>query len=109
MATWIAGEPRLELYASVTPVADDGTVTIAVHGSASAGAGVDQITVFVNGAAVAVKRFGDAFTAKVTLHSSVHTVLHSRWRGPYGSIVSALARDTTGAVAGAFTVVGGTA
>jgi amidase len=99
--------PKLELWAVVSPMADDGTVTITVSGSAAADAAVDQITVFVNGDAVPVKRFDDAFTAKLTFDARVHTALHSRWRGPYGSIVMALATDSSGGCAARYVIVGG--
>jgi amidase len=104
-----ADEPKLAVRASVSPVADDGTVTIAVDGSASTPDGIAQVAVFVNGESVPIERNADSFSTKVTLPFDVHYALHSRWRGPYGSIVTAVARDTTGACAGDFIVVGGIA
>lgn len=104
-----ADGPRLAVRASLSPVAADGTVTITVDGSASAPAGIAHLAVFVNGESVPVDRDGDSFSARVTLPFDVHYALHSRWRGPYGSIVTAIARDTAGACAGNFTVVGGIA
>jgi amidase len=101
--------PSLELSATISPVSDDGSVTIEICGTASAEAKVDQVSLFVNGNAVALKRVRDVFVSKVRLNSDTHGALHSRWRGSYGSIVTALVRDTTGAMAGAFTVVGGIA
>ena len=99
--------PTLVLGASVSPVSDEGLIEIKVAGSATAERGIDQVTVFVNGESVPVNRFGETFTATVALPADTHYVLHSRWRGPYGSIVVALARDMTGAVAGKFAIVGG--
>ena len=104
-----ADGPKLAVRASVSPVADDGTVTIAVDGSASTPAGIAQVAVFVNGEAVPIYRNDDSFSARVTLPFDVHYALHSRWRSPYGSIVTVIARDTTGACAGDFVVVGGIA
>ena len=101
--------PRLVLDASVSRVADDGMVSIRISGSVAAEAGVDRIAVFVNGEHVAVETFGSSFNAIKVLPFDVHYALHSRWRGPYGSIVTAVVRDTTGSCAGAFTVVGGVA
>ena len=99
----------LAMRASVSPVADDGTVTITVGGSASTLVGIAQVAVFVNGESMLIDRDGNSFSAKVTLPFDVHYALHSRWRSPYGSIVTAIARDTTGACAGDFVVVGGIA
>jgi len=99
--------PQIVLNAVLSPVAPDGSVTLGVQGTATAPIGIDQLTLFVNGTAVAVKRIGASFAAELTLPSSLHQVLHSRWRAPYGSIVTAVARDASGACAGAFTVVGG--
>jgi amidase len=100
--------PKLELDATITPVSDDGFVAIEIRGSLSPSAEVHQVALFVNGDAVALKRVGNTFMSKVRLSAGIHTAVHSRWRGPYGSIVTALVRDNTG-VAGAFTAVGGIA
>jgi amidase len=82
---------------------------IVVDGSASPSAAIAQVTVFVNGDPVPVGRDGDFFSARVTLPFDVHYSPHSCWRGPYGSIVTAIARETTGACAADFTVVVGIA
>jgi len=99
--------PQLALQTSVSPVADDGTVTITVTGSVSADAGIDRIMVFVNGEPVAVERVGNRFKAEKILPFGIHYVMHSRWQGPYGSLVTVIAGDMTGSLAGTFTVVGG--
>ncbi len=99
--------PQLSLEATLSPITPDGNVTLSVKGAAVAPIGIDQLALFVNGTAVAVKRMGESFTAELTLPSSQHQALHSRWRAPYGSIVTIVARDASGACAGAFTVVGG--
>jgi amidase len=104
-----ADAPTLILRASVSPVADDGTITIKADGSASSPAGITRLAVFVNGDSVPFRRKADSFSAEVKLPFDIHYVLHSRWRGPYGSIVTAIACDRTGACAADFTVVGGTA
>ncbi|MGE3772861.1 MAG: amidase [Gammaproteobacteria bacterium] len=101
--------PQITLNATLSPVAPDGNVVLHISGTATAAGGIDQLTLFVNGTAVAVKRVATSFTAELTLPSSLHNVLHSRWRAPYGSIVTVVARDASGACAGAFTVVGGIA
>jgi amidase len=108
-ASQSADGPKLAVRALVSPAADDGTVTIAVDGFASTPGGIAQVAVFVNGESVPIDIKGELFSAKVTLPLDVHCALHSRWRGPYGSIVAAIARDTTGACSGEFVVVGGIA
>lgn len=73
-----------------------------------AGAGDQHIAVFVNGQAAAVRRQGDDWSAAIRLDRDVHYHLHSRWRGPYGSLVLVLAYDASGAVHGSYRVLGGT-
>lgn len=102
-----APAPELELRATVSSVADDGTVRIAVSGSTSASLPIERIAVFVNGVALAVRRDGAAFEAHAIVPFTTHYVLHSRWRGPYGSIVTALVQDATGGCAADYVVVGG--
>jgi amidase len=99
--------PQLALQTSVSPVADDGTVTITVTGSVSADAGIDRISVFVNGESVAVEKIGNRFKAEKILPLRIHYVMHSRWQRPYGSLVTVIAGDMTGSLAGTFTIVGG--
>jgi amidase len=70
---------------------------------------LEKISVFINGASIPVIRTGETFAATMQIPSSVHYALHSRWRGPYGSIVTATAHDKTGSVRGGFTVIGGIA
>jgi amidase len=101
--------PRLILEASISPVANDGTVTITVTGSAVSETAVEKISVFINGDSVSVTHTGETFTATMQIPSSVHYALHSRWRGRYGSIVTATAYYKTGSVTGRFTVIGGIA
>lgn len=101
--------PDVALTASVTEPSADGTVTIAIDGSAVGATTIADVQVFVNGAAVAVTRSGDGFHATAEVAASEHEAIHSEWRDPYGSIVVAVARDSSGAAAAAFTVVGGIA
>jgi amidase len=101
--------PHLTLEASVSPVASDGSVIISIEGSAASQAEIEKLSVFVNGETVPVAQGGETFSAQVRIASSVHYALHSRWRGPYGSIVTATARDKTGSVSGCFKVIAGIA
>ncbi len=100
----IDSAPRLELDAHASSPAGDDTVTIAISGCADVDA---TVSLFVNGVPLVADRTGEAFEASITLPSAIHEKVHSEWRAPYGSIVTAVARDATGSCSGAFTVVGG--
>lgn len=89
----------------VSSSGSNGDVGIEVEGTA--GAPARHISVFVNGRAAAVRRKGDHWSAHILLDRDVHYHLHSRWRGPYGSLVTVLAHDPCGAVHGSYRVVGG--
>ena len=97
----------LDLETSVSPVGDDGTVTITMTGSAAAPSRLDRIVLWLNGTPVTVEQAGGRFTARASVPAALHYQLHSPWRKPYGSIVVCLAYDASGAVAGTFSVVGG--
>jgi amidase len=99
----------VRLTAVVGPTQADGTVEIAIEGSVASAAAVEDISVFVNGAAVVVTRDGDAFRASAVVPASEHETLHSEWRAPYGSLVVAVAHDTAGAAGAAWAVAGGIA
>lgn len=101
--------PRIALEASISPVANDGSVTIGANGSVVPDSEIEKVVVSINGVSVPVVHRGKTFRAELKLHSSVHYALHSRWRGPYGSIVTAVAWDKTGSAAARFAVVGGVA
>jgi amidase len=101
--------PCITLEASISPMANDGSVTIGVRGSVVSESEIEKIMVFINGESVPIVHKGEAFSAQFQIPSSVHYALHSRWRGPYGSIVTAIARDKTGSAAARFAVVGGIA
>jgi amidase len=94
----------LALDASATVASD--LVTVTVTGSADAAAAV---ALFVNGEPIPVTRDGDQFFGAVELPRAVHEVVHSEWRRPYGSIVTAVVRDASDACVGGFAVVGGIA
>jgi amidase len=86
---------------------NDGMVKISVSGSVNSETPLVRLEVWVNGEALQVGRDGEAFHAAVRLPFETHYALHSRWRGPYGSLVTALARDNAGGCAAACVVVGG--
>lgn len=99
--------PALTLTARLAPMDDDGMQTLEIEGEASAAQGIVEVRVFLNGVAVDLRRDGARYSACTRVPASLHTVPHSRWRRPYGSLVTALARDAQGAAAAAFAVVGG--
>jgi amidase len=96
----------LGLFFDVSLEEAAGMVTVLVNGVADAAA---SVVVFVNGEPVGVSREGAAFFGAATLPREVHEAVHSEWREPYGSIVTAVARDSAGVTIGAFAVVGGIA
>ncbi|MGE0859209.1 MAG: amidase [Gammaproteobacteria bacterium] len=99
--------PALTLAARLAPMDDDGLQTLVIEGEARASRGVADVRVFLNGVALDLRRDGARYAALTRVPASLHTVPHSRWRRPYGSLVTALARDAQGAATAAFAVVGG--
>ena len=92
----------LALTLDATVISTPGIDVIRVTGETDA----EVVTLTVNGEAVAVRRDGVKFTAEVAVPASVHTAIHSEWRAPYGSIVSAVVTGPGGCL-GAYVVVGG--
>jgi amidase len=99
--------PTLKLAADLSAMDNDGMVKITVSGSVDSDPPLAHLEVWVNGKALHVTRDGASFYATVRLPFETHYALHSRWRGPYGSLVTALARDNAGGCAAACVVVGG--
>ena len=104
-----AAGPDVRLTAVAGSPQANGTVAIAIEGSAVSTAPVLDISVFVNGAAVNARREGDAFRASAAVPASEHEAIHSEWRAPYGSLIVAIAHDATGAAGAAWAVAGGIA
>jgi amidase len=101
--------PDVRLTATAGERQANGTVAIAIEGSAVSSAAIADISVFVNGAAVEVRRDGDTFRASAAVPAAEHEAIHSEWREPYGSLVVAVAHDVTGAAGAAWAVAGGIA
>ena len=108
-AASVGEEPHVALSASVEARDSAATVTIRVAGTASASAGIRDLSVFVNGRRAATTLAGNSFEAVATVAADEQEVLHSEWRAPYGSIVVALLTDNVGIQIAEFTVVGGIA
>lgn len=65
------------------------------------------VQVHVNGTAAEISVDGSAWTARRKEPAAEHRAIHSVWRPPYGSIVTAVIRLADGRSAGAFAVAGG--
>ena len=98
---------RLELDAAVSPVGDDGLVEIAVEGRVAGGATLETVELLVDGEPIEVRRDGDRMAGAVRVPLERHYAVHSPWRRPYGSLVTAFVRDADGRSAAAYRVVGG--
>lgn len=96
----------LSWEAAVLPVGADGRFAIRVEGEVAENE-AGHLHLFVNGRPLSVRRVGRRFFGVVRLPLDTHTRLHSRWRGPYGSIVVALYTSSTGHCIGDYKVVGG--
>ncbi|WP_136616310.1 MULTISPECIES: amidase [Mesorhizobium] len=66
-----------------------------------------SVKVHVNGEVAVVQRSGVRFSGRALVPAAEHQRLHSVWRGPYGSIVTAVVRLEDGRTAGAYAVTGG--
>jgi amidase len=99
--------PRLNLAAELSAMDNEGMVKISVSGKVNSDTPIARLDVWVNGEALQVGRDDETFHAAVRLPFATHYALHSRWRGPYGSLVTALAQDQAGGCAAAYVVVGG--
>ena len=67
------------------------------------------VQIHVNGEPAEVFASGPVYKARRAVASGEHRKIHSEWRKPYGSIVTAVIRLADGRSAGAFTVTGGIA
>ncbi len=105
----LAPAPSLALHAELSPVGDDGMVEIKVSGSITSSLPLKRVEVSINGQQQRVVHEGTHFSATLRLPFDIHYALHSRWRGPYGSIVTAMIEDQDGGCAARYVVVGGLA
>jgi len=99
--------PKPQWRAEALPLTAEGLIPIDITGEAPAE--INQISVFVNGQPVAVRRQGHAWRARILLPHDIHYRFHSRWRGPYGSLVVVLMSAAGGEVVGGYQVAGGIA
>ena len=74
---------------------------VSFSGTLSGGAAADVVA-YVDGVRAAVSVDGKRVTGSHPLDSDAHTVTFSEWLPPFGPLVVLVARDTDGAVAGAF-------
>jgi len=99
--------PEMHLAAALSPMASDGLVTISVTGKLRSATPIARLAIWINGQPQRVTHEGEHFHAELRLPFDIHYALHSHWRGPYGSVVTALAEDQDGRCAGAYVIVGG--
>jgi amidase len=66
-----------------------------------------SVKIHVNGEPAEIRSSGPVYQARKTVASAEHKAIHSVWRPPYGSIVTAVVRLADGRSAGAFAVTGG--
>lgn len=102
--------PRIGLEAVVSPMRDDGRVTLTVRVEPDPDAPVESVEATVNGEAIRLSPDAPdaaAWIGSVDLPAETHYAFHSIWRPPYGSLVSVVATDADGRTAGAFTTAGG--
>jgi len=65
------------------------------------------VQIHVNGEPAELLAAGPVYKARRAVPSEEHRRIHSVWRKPYGSIVTAVIRLADGRSAGAFAVAGG--
>ncbi|MER8373264.1 amidase [Mesorhizobium sp. M1406] len=83
---------------------DEIVITLDLPGEAAEAA---SVKVHINGEAAALQRSGARFSGRAFVPAAEHQRFHSAWRGPYGSIVTAVVRLEDGRTAGAYAVTGG--
>ena len=66
-----------------------------------------SVKIHVNGEPAEIVSRGPVYEVRKTVASAEHKAIHSVWRRPYGSIVTAVIRLADGRSAGAFAVTGG--
>ncbi|MCU1437992.1 MAG: amidase [Naasia sp.] len=96
--------PVLRLSAELRPGDAADSRLLVVTGDTAPDA---QLTLAVDGHPVEAQRDGGAFTAQFELDAAELATPHSPWRGPYGTLVVALATAPGGVATGALTIVGG--
>ncbi len=104
--------PEINLEVSLSPMSDDGEVTLAVRAEVDSDLPVKSVEATVNGESIPMEpgpgpHPESAWTGSTTLPAETHYVFHSTWRPPYGSLVSVVARDAAGRTVGAFSTAGG--
>ena len=97
----------IALSAETRTLGDQDEITIMLDLPVEAGAENVSVKAHVNGEAVAMQRSGARFSGRALIPASEHKRLHSVWRDPYGSIVTAVVRLDDGRSAGAYVVTGG--
>ncbi|MGX9145717.1 amidase [Mesorhizobium sp. 128a] len=97
--------PVLTLTAETRHQGDQAEIAVMVE--LDAAIDTEGIKVHVNGEPVAMQQSGRSFHGSILVPAVEHARTHSIWRGPYGSIVTAIVRLPDGRTAGAYVVTGG--
>ncbi|MGE3872432.1 MAG: amidase [Parvibaculaceae bacterium] len=106
-----AGAPlRLALEArsrALDAVSDEVTVKVELSSKETIDTAGARVQIHVNGEPAEILAEGPIYRARRAVLAAEHKRIHSAWREPYGSIVTAVIRLADGRAAGAFAVTGG--
>lgn len=97
----------IALAAETRSSGDQDEISITVNLPGDAEAENASVKVHINGEPVALQRSGARLVGRALVPAAEHQRFHSVWRGPYGSIITAVVRLEDGRSAGAYVVVGG--
>ncbi|THG30982.1 amidase [Naasia lichenicola] len=98
--------PSIDLTGSVTR-SETGALGLSVQGRVVGATGPFALELSVDGRPVQPLLDGDLFTASVELPADAHSISHSVWREPYGSLVIVVVKDARGVAVGAVDAFGG--
>jgi len=97
----------IALAAETRSSGDQDEISITVDLPGDAEAENASVKVHINGEPVALQRSRARLVGRALVPAAEHQRFHSVWRGPYGSIITAVVRLEDGRSAGAYVVVGG--
>lgn len=98
-----SSEPQLHLTATAAE-AVQGMVPVRIDVTTDA----PEVSITINGVEVQGESTATGYVVETSIPEAEHTRLHSEWRGGYGSVVTALAKNGD-QVVGQYVVVGGVA
>ena len=98
---------RTLVFAESLPFPEGTEVTVQIEVTPEIDIEEATIKIHVNGEEAEILIHGPVYKARRIVASAEHRAIHSVWRKPYGSIVTAVIRLMDGRSAGAFAVTGG--